>query len=153
MKIDGPKFLPVGMDFYGELKGVVAGGLSAVVYSALAFLPRYFDKRQALFVPNGPLRSDARMDAFEVCMEFVPAGFLVLAIAMMGLAIYHYSWHFRGSRSIYLMKRLPHRWELARRCLAIPLSGIVLSGLLAAATTGLYYLIYRFCTPVQALTI
>ncbi len=34
-------------------------------------------------------------------------------------AVQNYQSHYRGSRSIYLMRRLPDRWELHRRCLIL----------------------------------
>ena len=46
-------------------------------------------------------------------------GFAILFLFLICLAFYHYTFFFRGSRSIYLMKRLPQKancFIAARRC-------------------------------------
>lgn len=50
---------------------------------------------------------------------FFPLTLVVLAALLLIPCNYYAFW--RGAKSIYLMRRLPDRWELARRCLAIPL--------------------------------
>lgn len=69
-----------------------------------------------------------------------PAFFAFPLLMLAGLALAGYNWACfrRGSRSIYLMRRLPDRWELARRCLTIPLvlilGAVVLTAALLACT-------------------
>lgn len=53
----------------------------------------------------------------------------------------------RGSRSIYLMRRLPDKWELHRRCWGRPLIFFVQSLALMACLTAFYFLIYLVFTP------
>lgn len=74
--------------------------------------------------------------------------FILFALLMLVLAAYNYRYHFQGSRSIYLMKRLPDNKDLARRCLTIPLLGILACILVAALLTGICYLIYA-ATPLD----
>lgn len=51
-------------------------------------------------------------------------GFPVLILLLAGLAVWHLVYFRLGSRADYLMRRLPDRLELARRCAALPLAGI-----------------------------
>ena len=53
----------------------------------------------------------------------------------------------RGSRSIYLMRRLPDKWELHRRCWGRPLIFFLQSLALMACLTAFYFLIYLVFTP------
>ena len=80
-------------------------------------------------------------------------GALAAAILfMLGFIVYFYFYHRQESRSIYLMRRLPDRWELHRRCLTAPLAGIVFY---AAATFTLIlitFAIYMWATPAECLT-
>lgn len=82
-----------------------------------------------------------------------PAFFAFPLLILAGLALAGYNWacFWRGSRSIYLMRRLPDRWELARRCLTIPLVLILGAVVLTAALLALYYAIYLWGTPAQCL--
>lgn len=66
-------------------------------------------------------------------------------------ALKHYLGHFQGSRSIYLMRRLPQRGELARRCLAFPLTGLAASLAVYVLTALLCLLWYRVQTPAGCL--
>ena len=54
---------------------------------------------------------------------------------------------FKGSKSIYTMRRLPNRWDLPRRTLVLPLVCAALTMLLALALLLLYYLIYHCSVP------
>lgn len=69
------------------------------------------------------LRPGAVMEDFAQLLDWMLLGFAVTAVCMAALAVWHYASHFQGSRSIYTMRRLPQRWELARRCLTLPLLG------------------------------
>ncbi|MFR8267820.1 MAG: hypothetical protein ACLVC5_09315, partial [Clostridia bacterium] len=64
---------------------------------------------------------------------------------------YHYGYHFRGSKSIYTMRRLPSKHPLARRCLTVPVLGAAAAALSALLLICLYYLLYIAVTPEQCL--
>ena len=51
------------------------------------------------------------------------------------------------------MRRLPDRWELHRRCLALPALGLALSVLIPAVLVVIYFCIYQFGTPYRFLEI
>ena len=78
--------------------------------------------------------------------------FYLLSAAMIVVIILNYAYHRQGSKSVYMMKRLPNRLEMHKRCITLPLVGV----LLAIITAGvlcllLYYGIYIRQTPVQCL--
>lgn len=74
-------------------------------------------------------------------------GFMVEAIIY--LYVYHRLW---GSNSTYTMRRLPKRYEMHRRCLTLPLTGMVISVALAFLILMIYYALYMTCTPPECLT-
>ena len=74
-------------------------------------------------------------------------GFWVSALAMVPLAGYFWALHTRLSHSVYLMRRLPDRWELARRCLALPVLAALFFLGLSLALWLLDFAIYWTLTP------
>lgn len=68
-------------------------------------------------------------------------------IAMVGLMLYNYRYHYNESKSVYLMKRLSNPWEFHRRCISVPLLGMVCGGILAVAMIGLFYIYYSTFVP------
>lgn len=77
--------------------------------------------------------------------------FLIFALSMAGFIIYHYLSHYQGSKSIYLMRRLPDRWELHHRCLTLPLTGALIYLGCALFLLLVYFCIYLIVTPAQCL--
>lgn len=71
--------------------------------------------------------------------------FILVNLSMAGLLFYHIDLHYRGSRSVYLMRRLPQRWEFLRRSAGLPLAGLLCSlltwGLLQLLLFWLYYIL------------
>lgn len=84
------------------------------------------------------------MGGFGIC-------FLLLALGQGVLALAHYLWHYQGGRSIYRMRTLPQRFELARRCLAAPAAALVRCALAALCAAALCALYYRIFTPAGLL--
>ena len=109
-----------------------------------------------------PLRADAQMYYFvdligshghvsNFFSEPVFFPFVLLILGAICLAVYNYSGFHHGSKSSYLMRRLPDKWEYLRRCLAFPLLTILLGLVLIPLLTGLFYAIYIHFTPEQTL--
>ena len=125
-------------------------GLGAsLIYSGI-FLVRFADACGELYEYQGMeqvLIEGARMERFRVLLDNGLAGFAITALVMLLFSIYHYLYHFQDSKSIYLMRRLPRRWELHRRCLTLPVAAAVLSLAAAVAMQGFYFGIYLVFTP------
>ena len=151
--IDWNRHVPLGMDgektknWLSLLVGV--GGCCS-----MTFLVDYLYCRNELFVTirgKRYLNPEAKMAAFETLMEGVFHPMAVVAAGMALIAVLMYFYHYQESRSIYTMKRLPNRWELWRRCLTLPTAFLLLCGVVTAVLTLLYWLIWRFCTPIRCL--
>ena len=56
-----------------------------------------------------------------------------------------------GARSDYTLRRLRDPWEYHRRCLALPLAGMLACLALFALLTGVYYWAYLRLTPPELL--
>ena len=70
----------------------------------------------------------------------------------MGLEVWDcYDYHKKSTKSIYLMRRLPDKWELHRRCWGRPVIHCILSLLAVAAMTLVYFLLYLTLTPWECL--
>ena len=76
---------------------------------------------------------------------------LVLIVTLSFIST-HYSYHYRESKSIYLMRRLSDPWELHRRCLTLPVVGVGLALLVAFVLLMLYFAVYMGVTPEECLT-
>lgn len=159
MRIDWNRWVPAGLDGGKEIKwigfGLGFGALTAVIL----FLGHYYDALEKLYwnMP-APLAGAERspipgavMTPFVRLLPGCGTVFALICAVMPFLAAYHYLHHRRGAKSIYLMRRLPRRWELHRRCLSLPALGAVAS----LGTLGLlgivFYGVYLLCTPAQCL--
>lgn len=148
------KYLPPGVDSGVELKAIAFGLFAAVVYS-LSFVYKYIDARKQLFVYKyGKVKiimEGAVMPKFTVILNDTMDGFLAFFATMLILMVMHYASYYKDSKSIYLMKRLPDKWELYRRCVVVPLVAIVVQIITGAVCLLFYYGIYVFFTPAQCL--
>lgn len=71
----------------------------------------------------------------------------VYFLAMVGMAIYNYRYHYGEYKSIYLMRRLPNSIELHRRCLAIPILGCICAGIMMVGLVAGFYEYYCSFEP------
>ncbi len=157
MKIFDPKrHLPVGLDWEGMRSWLRWGhGVSAM--SMFAFLPRYFRARDALYYHNVAadgtwvrvLNPERTIAPFRELMAGLPYFGMWCFLALMAIQLWrHYQYHTRDAMPIYLMRRLPDRWELTRRCWTVPVLACIAEILMFAVLTVLCFLIWWFATPV-----
>lgn len=157
MRINWEKHAPVGLDGGQEAKTILVGLIVASLWGIFDFAGAYTNALSNLYYRYAGLKStlipDAVMEDFSVLILGSDFLFDLICLAMPLLAVWHYVYHYRDSRSVYLMRRLPDRWEFHRRCLMIPMGGLVASlsclGVLGIA----FYLIYILCTPQQCLPV
>lgn len=143
------RLVPPGVDPLWELKWclVVLGGC---VLCSFGYLFDLAQARSDLFLMAGTqqiLRSGAVMADFGQVLGKWLSGFLMAAVGGVLLAVWHYRYHRQGSMSIYLMRRLPDRWLLHRRCLALPALVVAAAVLVALALLLGYYALYLWVTP------
>ena len=147
------KHLPPGIDAKIRIKSIAIGLLAATVYS-FSFILKYMDARNELFVWSRGVKvivEGAMMPPFIDILKDTMDGFLVFFVTMIWMMFAHYISYYKDSKSIYLMKRLPDKWELYRRCVVVPFAAIIVQIITGAAVLLLYYGIYLFFTPAQCL--
>lgn len=150
------RLLPPNMDA-AQVKGWIIALLTIVaLLCSILFLCRYPEDYRNLFWDWGskyqrimPGAIMPRFDRYAILTVYVTGGALLLTLASTALL---YSSYYQGSRSIYLMRRLPDGRSLLRRqvwtapvCWALT---ILLSG---AVLLGLCWLLWRFKTPAECL--
>lgn len=149
--------IPLGISFSNEVIACLLGLIGSSIYSIASFL-FYYDyclgglyadaKRTRLLSPDTPY---VFMPSFYEIADASLWGFIILITAMVYLIYYHYHYHFQGSKSIYLMQRLPEKNALLKRCVTLPILVIVITILTALLLWGIYYRVYMTCTPAQFL--
>ena len=150
------RLLPPNMDA-AQVKGWIIALLTiTALLCAILFLGSYPEDYRNLFWVWGTKRQRIapgmiipRFDRYAILTAYVTGGALLLTLASTVLL---YSSYYQGSRSIYLMRRLPDGRSLLRRqvwtapvCWALT---ILLSG---AVLLGLCWLLWRFKTPAECL--
>ena len=137
-----------------SLNGAFIGGLTG---SMLWFVTKYSRDYQALFTYDSVLRkktlvAGARIAPFtdyEGCALWLLVYFAIIAAVW---AVQLYGSFSRGSRSLYLMRRLPEgRKPLFAYVLRAPVRYMVYGAMLCAVLLGVYYIIWRFITPESCL--
>ena len=78
-----------------------------------------------------------------------PYPLLAAYLGILGAA--NWGSYYRGSRSIYLMRRLPDRWEALRRAVLLPLLGLGAVMVLLAVLWLACYWFYVMVPPEQCL--
>ena len=151
-KINVDRLVPLGLDGRKTGYGICGAVFSSWVYSWTTFLVWYARERSSLFdLVRKTLLPDRMMEDFYTIWDGTLFLFGLTAFCMLPLALWHYWYHFRESRSIYLMRRLPDRWDLWRRCLTLPLLGLTACLVLAVMNTLLFYAVYHVFTPEPCL--
>lgn len=146
---------PVGADVSGEKKLILGGLGGSFLWAAVCFGRNYTNARNELYEWRG---GDKYLIEGIVMEDFAqipgPAfwGFWIVMFGMLALAVYHYMSHRQPTKSIYVMRRLPDKWELHRRCLTAPVLGIIGSLVLAFLALVIFYWIYMTFTPAVCLT-
>ena len=141
------RFFPVGYDFMPEVKWTLTSWLLSVFWS-MRFFINYADTIRTMnYAEEQGKRKAFVLMTFPDCIENCFLGFGIVILFLLLTVLLHYRWHYTGSRSIYLMRRLPDRFELSRRCLAFPLTAIIVCLLTVVLLYFAYRAIYIYCTP------
>lgn len=147
------KYAPLGINLERELGVYITAAVIATLQSLLFFL-NYGNARAELYTDRlgkKVLIEGAVIVEFPYLLEHVfLIGNLVCIVTLLG-SIFYYMYHHDGSKMMYLMKRLPDKWEVHRRCLTLPIAGAVLMVVWMYVLKMIYFAIYVFCTPSQCL--
>ena len=142
-------YFPVGMPWQQDSKLILFGYVASSVWSLYCPVQIY-QSYQDLF-DSGKLIPEVMMADFIQLADNAFLGFGALILAMILLAIANYRSHFKGSKSVYLMRRLPQKYEMLKRCLSVPAAVILLTLATAFLLLMTYYWIYCAVTPKQCL--
>ena len=146
-------YAPPGIPIMQEVRYWMIG-MSICTIWCLQFLLRYWEERSSLYYQVGGrlvLFENAVMPTFwDLTANLFVIFYLVLIYCVMA-AGYHYVYHYQGSKMIYLMRRLPNKWELHIRCLVLPIVAGILTVVYRYLLEVLFYAVYIFCTPPQCL--
>ena len=146
-KPDLSPLAPPGVNGAKEVRWTLIGvGLSAAA-GLLGFLYQLSDQCNFVkrIIEGGSLSEE--IGTFRGILGGNLFCFALVNLAMAGMLLYHIDLHYRGSRSIYLMRRLPQRWELLRRCAALPLLGLLCSVLVWGLLQPLLFWMYLTIPP------
>ena len=128
--------------------------LFVLLGSFLIFVIRYENARSRLYedvLGRRLLRSGAQIDPLAEILSGTFRLAVVYGILTFVNIAANYMTFYRESKSIYLMRRIPDRWELPRRCAAVPLIGLAAGLILTAILICLCNLIYFKATPPQCI--
>ena len=154
MKLEWSRWAPPGLEVQTE-RAVFAWGMALSALFRLSCPARCWDAVNELYQIEDGVRTwipGSVMPDFVDLLGAALMGFLLLALCMAALIPIHYSYHYRGSRSIYLMRRLPSRWELHRRCWTLPVLAVLCCAAAAFVLLLLYFAVYLNVTPEGSLT-
>ena len=149
MKIDLKKFDPPGMETDKEQGFFITGMVCSLLYS-ITYFDAYWDEYRRLF-QRDVLRSERTIAPFLEILDKRLMGYVILAACMFVAVAIRYAYYRQGSRSIYLMRRLPDKGLLHRTCWVRPLVRMGLSLLAALVSLAVFFGIYVFVTPAVCL--
>ncbi len=145
-RLDWEALAPLGQDGRRTARRIgLCLGLSTL-WGLCQFLASFLDARQTVLWA-ARLGERFPMPSFAALLSRTMLGFEILAVFLPLAAAGNYLSHYLETRSIYLMRRLPDRRDLWRRCLALPAAGLLGGVVLALALLGLFLAVYRLCTP------
>lgn len=139
-RIGWERLVPPGLDGLKEARCLLLAAAGALAWSIWAFVDPCIQMRQR---GDRDWTNQWAVPFFGSMLPTAELGFLLLALCMPLLAGAHYFYHFHDGRSIYLMRRLPDRGELWRRCLTLPLTGLAAVLILTLGLSVLYFWLYE----------
>ncbi|MCC8123342.1 MAG: hypothetical protein LIO58_07365 [Oscillospiraceae bacterium] len=145
--------VPPGYRYQTECAVVSMVLATCVLISLAGFLSAFEKERRALYVwawqseewvlGEGKMMPDFAAILGNQLLVLIVVAALVFAAA----SLMHYAYYHSGSKSIYLMRRLPNRFELHRRCLLMSLLSALVFVLVALVLLVIYFAIYMTVTP------
>lgn len=155
------RIVPPGMNWESEVQWIRWGLICAVVFGMMVFLIRCTNAVSGLYeyrwVVTGDgnqyqstglvLKEGALMPPVSSILAGTRVGFALVGLILVILTVYHYRYYTQGSKSIYVMKRLPSRWELHRRSLTLPSIAIGIGLILMVVVAVMQFGLYLLMTP------
>lgn len=152
--IDISRLAPPGISIRQEIKYFGMGLAAALCIAVLAYgvsLRTAYDMLFDRYGVDRILRADAMMPDFISLLGMSLSFFYIVALCSLATAVFHHLSYYSGSKSIFLMRRLPQRWEILRRNITLPIVGAAISLLAAFLLMLLFLVVYYLVTPDQCL--
>ena len=147
------KYAPLGIEVQKHIKGYLALFWSATFCSMFFFI-NYTNALDELYTYRAGkkiLMEGEIIQSFDQITEgLFMLGYMYAASCLL-MSIIYYMYHYQGSKMMYLMRRLPDKWEVYRRCFTLPIAGSVLMAVWMMILKMIYFAIYIICTPSQCL--
>ena len=149
------RYSPPGYDSRTEWRFYIIGNIIAFTVSLL-FFASYASERLKLYdydrvLKKYVLNETKTMAEFTEVLSGYLLGFVFLAVIMLTFTVFRYSYYRQGSRSIYLMKRLPRKNEIHKRALPSPITASCSCLIYAIILRALYFVLYVILTPNKCL--
>lgn len=147
------KYAPLGVDVSTHVGLYVLGVIVATLHSFLFFFA-YGNAVNSLYeyrAGKKVLLEGAVIQEFHTLTEGIFTTGVAVCIVTLLVVIYYYFYHYQGSKMMYLMRRLPDKNEVVRRCWTLPITGSVIMAVWMFALRMIYYAVYILCTPSQCL--
>ena len=145
------RLFPMGWPWQNEIILTAAAlGLSTLTAMGLflsRFTPALDDLYQRAYGQEPVLIPGRLVPPYPQVLGNALLGFGLVALCLILLPIGHFLWHRWGARSDYLMRRLPRRQELAKRCVTGSALLLVITALTGLVMFGLLFLWYQAATP------
>lgn len=143
------RLFPAGWPWKTTVEVTLCALMVSWCSAVLCFLIHFDEAKIPLYISLSQRTLDRSTPIAPFAMIFGRGllGFWIVALCLVLLPLFHYLWHWQGSKSIYLMRRLPRRGELWRRCLAGPAVLLALTLLAAVLAVLLCILLYQTLTP------
>lgn len=155
MKFNFAKYFPTGYEYKAELWTLGGWLTGSMVYSFSFFLNYYHAYGKLFFYDRGKeewiLKDGVFMEGFSLLSEGIFKGFYLGVLLLGILALCHYHYYYQGSKSIYLMKRLPDRKVLLKSCICVPVVLGIFSIILMIVLSLLYFGFYMWVTPEECI--
>lgn len=136
---------PVGRDLRSDFHLYVIGLGIAFLFSCTYFV-NLFGNLQAIATGT-----TSTMSEFSTLLGWSLHLFPLLAIFSLSFVFFYFQMHCGSAKTLYLMRRLPDRWSLYRRCLTLPILFATLTLAIAGTLLLIYYIIYCGVTPGRSL--
>lgn len=147
------KYAPLGINYSSHI-GVYMFGMFAATLHSLLFFLAYGNAVNDLYeyrVSGRVLREGAIIQSFSKLTEGVFTTGMLVCIVTLLVVVYYYLYHYQGSKMMYLMRRLPDKNEVVRRCWTLPIAGSVIMAVWMLSLKMIFYAVYILCTPSQCL--
>lgn len=141
------RYAPPGMGIKG-IRFWTIGAITVSFLFSMMFLLEYFSVLNELRRNmEYPVYAGVTMTPFSDLIYTPMAVFRLAPMVPLLYTVSHYLYFYQETKSIYIMKRLKSPWQMHIRCVALPILGAILVAAAGCAVYGIYWMIYRFCTP------